>query len=209
MTKEQRTKLAELLLADEIETNWNRDNQYKGSNYYELIWCCSKVNGRIGDVLDAFRIKPAPVPKSYSELQDENVKKRGLKEGDKVKIVCGFEDGEDGIGVPFTKGMEACIGKQGTIKNIYDGSHSLCRCSISIEVDKNYCIWQWHFKCLEKVEKVKRIYTSEDDLVGKRCKDEMGVRLITDQNAVGVWIKNIFYDYDSLNDHMEMIEEAK
>lgn len=91
--------------------------------------------------------KEKKVKKSYTERQDEWIKKNDLKIGDRVRITRKAGNYEDGWGVSWASfPMDSFIGKEACVRDINGGA------GIHAECEKDFGGWNFPYFVLEKVE---------------------------------------------------------
>lgn len=105
--------------------------------------------------------KPAP---TYQERHAQWVKEAGIKVGDSVRILRGFESCEDGFECSMGSIPRENIGKTGYVKHL-GGS--------SILVNQYGTTWEWPYFCLEVIKPTYRPYTmaeAEELLLGAKVR---------------------------------------
>ena len=145
LTKEQLQKHGEVILAwangAEVEVKGHISGKWRG------------IDRPAFDTQYEHRVKPAP---TYQERQAQWVKETGIKVGDTVWIVRGFENEEGGCDVSMNREgeMDNLVGTIGVVADIY---------SYKINVKSGARVWSWPYFCLEPVkEPTYRPYTFEE-----------------------------------------------
>lgn len=100
------------------------------------------------------QLVPSKTPKEvYWALFRKWVELTGLKVGDKVKIVAGFQDYAPEHGIHMNDSMRKLVGETGEVTSIGDSfSPSDFLGVVSVKCKDNCRGWNWDFRSLEKVE---------------------------------------------------------
>ena len=153
LTKEQLQKHGEVILAwangAEVEVKGFTSGEWRG------------IDRPAFDTQCEYRVKPQP---TYQERHAQWVKETGIKVGDQVKIVRGFEN-EEAHGIGFLSEMSEHIGKVGTVSGIYSND-------VSVAINKSNA-WSWPYFCLEVIKPTYRPYTmaeAEQHLLGAKVR---------------------------------------
>ena len=144
LTKEQLQKHGEVILA------WANGAEVEVKGLILGKW--RGIDRPAFDTQYEHRVKPAP---TYQERHDQWVKETGIKAGDKVKIVRGFEnrDADYNFSMNREGEMDNLVGTIGVVADIY---------SYKINVKSGGRVWEWPYLCLEVIKPTYRPYTFEE-----------------------------------------------